>query len=503
MTEQYTETENGALAYKSSGNLIVDYFMMFVRDMKKEENYKYIEKCWNIDPVKTVAVIFNGRDRKNGKKEKKIANDAMCWLKKNKPMTYNDNILTYINEYGRWKDALNISFYDNTKDTPIELKLFADQLMKDKNILSQTDNKSSISLCAKWAPSENDRNDKKKMHAKILAKHMFGEDEPKKMEKYRKEIIAPLRNHLKLIENKMCNNEWNTIDYKTVPAVASKRFMNAFRKHDNDRYQAYLDSVKRGEVKMKTTGILPHELANYYITNSNDGINDTIELQWKAIENDVKESGKLMNAISIVDVSGSMFSASNGSIPAQVAIALGIITSRCCNNEFKNKIITFSENPELMTIPDTSLFDAYQAIRDMEYGYSTDFLKCCESIINYGKLHNIKDEDMPKKLFVFTDMQFDSASKCEKDMKTIHQTIKNKFRQNEYTMPKFIYWNLNSNHEESFPVNCSIENTAMISGFSEQLLKVFMTHDDFNPDIIVDEILKPYIEKIKINQDEI
>lgn len=501
MSGQYTETENGAIALKSSGNDIVDYFMMFTRNIKKEENHKYIEKCWKIDPRKTIAVIFNGRDRKNGKKEKQTANDAMRWLKKYKPLTYKENLTTYIENYGRWKDALYIAFYDNSIEIPIELIMFAEQLLKDKE--SYKNNK-PISLCAKWAPSENDRNDKKKNQANRLATYIYGE-ENKKMEKYRREIIAPLRKQLNLVEIKMCNNEWDTIDYKTIPAVASKKLMGAFRKHDADRYNEYLESVKRGESKMKTTGILPHELAKHYIDSSinDNGKNDTIELQWEAIVNDVKEHGSLMNALAIVDVSGSMFSASNGSIPAQVAIALGIITSRCCNNEFKNKIITFSETPELLTIPDSSLYDAYMAIKEMEYGLNTDFVKCCESIVEYGRENNITDENMPKKIFVFTDMQFDMASPHEKDTQLVYKKIANKFKTYGYTVPKFIYWNLNSDHSESFPVNCSVENTALVSGFSEQLLKIFMKYDEFNPGVIVEEIIKPYMEHIIIIEDEV
>lgn len=504
MTNQYTETENGALAYKTSENNIVDFFMMFVRDLKKEDNFNYIEKCWKFDPKKTIAVIFNGRDRKNGKKEKKIANDAMRWLSINKPLTYKANLMTYINDYGRWKDALNIAFYHNKK--PYEIQIFAEQLQKDIALIKDDNKTVSISLCAKWAPSENDRNDRKKRHAKLIASQIFGEEEPKKMEKYRKEILVPLRKHLEIIENKMCSNQWDKIDYKAVPAVASKRSAPAFTKHDKERYEKYLESVKSGEVKMKTTGILPHELTKYYIDNvtKNPGKCDTIELQWDAILEDVRNSGTLGSALAVVDLSGSMFSASNGSIPAQVAIALGIITARCCNNKFKNKFITFSQSPELRTLSEGSLYDAYnEIVNDVEYGLNTDFLKCCECIINYGIANNIQDKDMPKKLFVFSDMQFDQASQNEPDIKTLYQIISNKFKNKNYSVPKFIYWNLNSDSKETFPVKCSVENTAMVSGFSEQLLKIFMKYDEFNPDIIVEEILKPYLDKITIVEEEI
>jgi len=225
--------------------------------------------------------------------------------------------------------------------------------------------------------------------------------------------------------------------------------------------------------------------------------------------------------LAVIDLSGSMFSASNGSIPAQVAISLGIITSQCCNGMFKNKFITFSDKPELVSlIPDElykeytekgiepSLYTCFKSLIDVvEYGYNTDFVKCCDSIIKYGKDNNVNDEDMPKKLFIFTDMQFDEATvdndKETNGIETLYRTIVKMFKAANYTAPKFIFWNLNSSHKQSFPVNCKTEGTAMISGFSEQLLKIFMTYDEFKPDLIVEEILSQYLQDIVIDDTEI
>jgi len=539
---KFTCTENGAIALDTSGSPIVDYFMMYTRTLEKEQSYEYIEKCWVISPEKTVAIIFNGRDRLKGKKEKRVSNQAMLWLRKNKPYTYMNNIITYINKYGRWKDLLNIC-YENEGDGMInknyELTLFADKLRDDlvdlnSEAVEDTDDtdvvennikkKVSVSLCAKWAPSENDRNDQRKHFAKKIATLLYGKEDDKKMEKYRKEYLVPLRKKINIIEALMCNNEWDKINYECVPGVASRRLHNAFSKHDSMRYCDYLAKVRSGDAKINVTGILPHELANYYVNlrNTQDEYeeNETIELQWRTILENVKSCGILGNSLALIDLSGSMFSASNGSIPAQVAISLGIITSQCCNGMFKNKFITFSDKPELVSlIPDElykeytdkgtepSLYTCFKSLIDVDYGYNTDFVKSCDMIIKYGKDNNIKDEDMPKKLFIFTDMQFDEATvdndKENNGIETLYKTIVKMFKAADYTAPKFIFWNLNSSHKQSFPVNCKTEGTAMISGFSEQLLKIFMTYDEFKPDLIVDEILAQYLQDIVIDPSEI
>ena len=550
----FTHTENGAIALDTTGSDIVDYFMLYTRTLTKEQNHQFLEKCWAVNPKKTVAIIFNGRDRLKGKKEKTVSNQAMLWLRDNKPYTYMNNILTYVNNYGCWKDLLYIC-YENKGDGMInnnyELTMFADRLREDLSDLkisemvaeameaeaanadeasdepavSKPKKVKSVSLCAKWAPSENDRNDSRKHFAKKIATILYDRDDAKKMEKYRKEYLAPLRKKINIVEKLMCNNEWDKINYEGVPGVASRRLHKAFSNHDSDRYCDYLAKVRSGDAKINITGILPHELANYYVnlrsTQDEYEENETIELQWRAVVNDVKSSGILGNSLAIIDLSGSMFSASNGSVPAQVAISLGIITSMCCKGLFKNKFITFSDTPELVSlIPDDlykeytekgiepSLYTCFKSLVDVEFGYNTNFVKSCEMIIKYGKEHNIADADMPKKLFIFTDMQFDEATvdvvgKENNGIEVLYKTIVKLFKAADYTAPKFIFWNLNSSHKQSFPVNCKTEGTAMISGFSEQLLKIFMTYDEFKPELIVEEILAPYLPEIFIDDSEL
>jgi hypothetical protein len=234
----YTQTTNGATALKTTNNNIVDYFMMFARDLDKTSNHEYLEKCWADDPKKTVAIIFNGRDRVNGKKEKKVANEAMLWLRKNKFMTYCDNIQKYIDKYGCWKDLLYVSYYlTKNCNKNYEINMFANKLISDKALL---ENDSSVSLCAKWAPSEGDRNDKRRQMALRIATAIYGLNDKTKMKKYRQEYLTPLRKKINIVETMMCEKKWNEIKYECVPGVASKKLLNAFMKNDNERYQKFL-----------------------------------------------------------------------------------------------------------------------------------------------------------------------------------------------------------------------------------------------------------------------
>jgi hypothetical protein len=566
--ENITFTNNGAVSLETTKNNIVDFFMKFSRTISDKDMENYLSLCWKESPEKTVAIIFNGRDRNNGKKEKNISNRAMIWLKNNKPETYKNNIMTYIDKYGCWKDVMYINFNaDMDRYNMFELKLIANKLMEDKELLLKGEN---VSLCAKWAPSEKDKYDRRKHSATRIAKILFPEEQKYLMQRYRTEYLTPLREKINIVEKKMCNNEWTDIDYEHVPGVAIKRLKNAFMKHDSEGYNKYLSDVRNGVKSIKVTGILPHELVNYYLELSknvserewyNDcngctcdcpcncekedkeeleeikyEINETVELQWKTMVENIKKDGVLNEILPIVDVSGSMFSASNGSVPAQVAIALGLLISECSTGIFKNKVITFSDTPDFHYIEGETLFDRINNITKMNAGTSTNFEATSDLIIDFAKKYGLTQENMPKKLICLTDMQFNSSigaydeeageagedyeageyceagedyeagevKKPDDKLITLHKTIIEKYKKNNYIAPKFIYWDLSGDNRNNntFPVSASEEGTAIISGFSEQLLKIFMKYDEFTPEIIINELLQPYINTIVIDEEE-
>jgi hypothetical protein len=58
----------------TTNNANLDLFIQLVRGINKIDLINYLNKSWELSKIKTLAIIFNSRDRLKGKKEKEISN---------------------------------------------------------------------------------------------------------------------------------------------------------------------------------------------------------------------------------------------------------------------------------------------------------------------------------------------------------------------------------------------------------------------------------------------
>ena len=124
----------------------------------------------------------------------------------------------------------------------------------------------------------------------------------------------------------------------------------------------------------------------------------------------------------------------------------------------------------------------------MDWGGSTDINAAFKLILDCACAAKLPQEQMLDTLFIFSDMHFDAATAIRysyyhathqklKDNDTNFHQVKAKFAQQGYKLPKVVFWNLRGpgmNEQASTPVTCTENGTALVSGFSGQLLKLFM-----------------------------
>ncbi|KAH0640417.1 hypothetical protein KY285_037003 [Solanum tuberosum] len=242
-----------------------------------------------------------------------------------------------------------------------------------------------------------------------------------------------------------------------------KVYKKLFYKHDKERLEQYLDDVKEGKTTIAAGALLPHEI----IASLNDSTGTEVaELQWERMVNDLAKKGKLTNCMAICDVSGSM----NGT-PMEVSVGLGLLISQLSEEPWKGKLITFSKTPEFHVVKGETLIEKTQFITRMEWGCNTDFQKVFDKILEVAMKGSLSEEQMIKRLFVFSDMEFDVAS--TRPWETDYNVIQRKFKEKGYNnVPEIVFWNLRDS--KATPVPSNEKGVALVSGFSKNLVTLFL-----------------------------
>jgi len=454
-----TVTENGCAAFDSTGSACLDFFSSVVRDTPAETVITKFSNAWLENKHLALQILMNLRDR-DGKQEKRVSFDAFNWLKKSAPRTYLKNLKSFI-DVGCWKDALVLhSMGEHPLVRDPELELMSAQLADDEVSVAK-----SISLAGKWAPTEGCHYDKLTKAAHKIATFLG-----KRMPQYRKMLTA-LRTKLDVLERHQSLNTWSKINFSHVPATAMKKQKKAFQKHLSAEFEAYLSAVMSGKAKMNTKGVQPHELVRHYLQRGT--FDAAVDAQWKALIDRLVAAGTFRDAVAICDVSGSM-----SGVPMEVSVALGLAVSELSAAPFKGRLITFSETPAWHSVVGTSLAEKVASISHAHWGMSTNFIAVFEMLLSEAQTYRLTPEQMIKKVFVFPDMQFNSASSGS--YATAFEVIKAKYIAAGYTLPQIVFWNLRETHM-SFPVQKDAPGVALMSGFSGEMLKLFLDDVEMTP----------------------
>jgi hypothetical protein len=505
-------TENGDKAFLTSGDKNLDFFTRITRGAPIQDIVDTFVKAWNEDSSTAAEVLMNLRDPRKGKQEKLIPVIVLVHLKHTiSPKTY-EAMLKAMLPYSCWKDLLKIHEISARltivkkplrmrrkqaapSTAPIELTLFAQQLQADYALLTQeNDKKVSISLAAKWAPSEKSHFDNHPSFAARQMRAIMGVSQ----KEYR-QMLTKMRAHLNILEMLMASQQYDKIDFSKLPAGAMKKMAKAFRRDANSEgvesdsrkklhlsYQEFMSKLAKGEAKINVTGIQPHELVDHYYKGKGD-VDQLVEEQWKTLMLRVLEKGAFNKVTAVVDVSGSM-----EGTPMQVAIALGIMVADCTTGPFAKQVITFHESPSWHKLVGDTLQDKVACMKKAPWGGSTNLRKVFDLILGEALRYQLTPEQMVDTLYVFTDMQFDSAFR-DGGLTSTFEDIKLEFETNGYTLPKIVFWNLRTSDAKSLPVMQNEKNVAMLSGFSSELLNCIIDAQEFTPITIMRHVLKPYL----------
>ena len=486
-------TENGAVGFKTTHNNLVDinFALPSLRNGLTQEIIDKFKESINEDVETCAKFLFFVRDAREGVGERNIFKNLYKVFYETKPVEA-VALLSLIGEYGRWDDIVNIAF---TSDTNLKMecfKIIESQLKSDT--LNCVNNK-HISLCAKWIPSINASAKARKQAIELCNFLQMSKGSYRKM-------LSKLREYLDVTERKTCANDWSAIDYNKVSSNANLRYSNSFIKHDEIRRREYLESLKKGDtsVKMNAGVLTPCEIWSKYKRTGDYSLNyyhpvikedDSFEMMWK----NLKDMGNIGNTMCVVDGSGSMgCSIPNSSVEAiDVSRSLGVYFAEHCSGEFHNKMIEFSSRPRYIDLDGKeTLAEKIMHMNKYDACSNTDIEAVFNLILNTAIQYKIPQSEMPDRILIVSDMEFDYATtmyNCRNsvDFKPLFVKISNKFSKYRYTLPKLVFWNVNS-RTNTIPLTQNEAGVVLISGYSTNLLKLVMSNQT-DPWLILKETL--------------
>jgi hypothetical protein len=454
-----TRTENDMPTHSTSMNECVDFFFT-AGAMRNEEERRIVSKfskAFNEDPLTAMKLLFWARDVRGGAGERRLARIILRYLANDHKTSLSKN-LHLVPFYGRWDDLLTIVETDQEPVATESMKLIGEGLNDEE----------TMGLVAKWMPRP-----KKSPIANKIRK-FFGQS-PKQ---YRK----MLKERTDVVENKMCRKEFEKIEFEKVPSLAMARYTNAFERNAPTAFQEYKRKLEEGEAKVNAGAVYPYDV----MKSLRDGENTVANKQWESLPNYMKDTEERI--LPVCDVSGSMTfrSVSGSTSPIDISVSLGIYISERNEGAFKDFFVSFSGDSNLHKLSG-SLSDRVRQIKG-HGGTNTDIEKVFTNLLRRAKEFGVPQSEMPTMLLIISDMEFDGCDSNWEDP-TAHQMMKQKYEDAGYKMPKIVFWNVMSRHD-NIPVKFHESGTALVSGFSPSILTSILRGKKFTPEAIMKDTIE-------------
>ena len=449
-----TFTENGATAFNTTDNALVDLFSTIgsLRNTSDDRVTRLFSEAYKIDPLMATKILYYARDIREGLGERKTFRTIIRYMATYMPEALRPN-LDLIGVYGRYDDLYSLI------GTPLENDMWTTMKSQFEEDCLNLTNGDAISLLAKWIKTA-DASSKNTRKLGILTAKKLG------YSVYDfKRIVRTLRKQIGVIESLMSQGRWNEIKYPEVPSRAMMIYRNAFMKHDEDRYKKFVADAVQGKAKINSSTLYPYDLVGKVRGGDRSG---TVEAQWRQLPNYVQEGS---HAIVMADTSGSM----NG-MPMNSALGLAIYFAERNVGPYKDLFMTFSSKPKFHTIKGNTLLEKLRSIDMSDWEMNTNLHAAFDLILKTAINNHVPAEDMPKVLIVVSDMEIDY---CAGRSWGFYDTVKEEFEEAGYKIPTVIFWNVNSRHDV-FHADANRKGVQLYSGQSTTIFKKLMENIDFN-----------------------
>ena len=478
----YGLTENSGVKHLSTLNKVLDMFAMggAMRTRTDDDIILMFKDAYEEDATLALRCLFYLRDIRGGQGERRFFRVCFRWLAKTYPNEAS-SLLTLVSEYGRYDDLFELI------DTPVEDEMFAHLWLVVRS------NKDA--LVYKWLKSEN-TSSKQSREIATKTRKAFGLSS----RDYRR-MLSEGRKACQLVETAMSQNRWDDIDFSKLPSRAGLIYQHAFmnREETRERYAAFMSSKQN---KVNASTLYPVDIARQIFDAYRP--TDLQRMAWQKYWDNLPDyyHGKEEPGIAVVDVSGSMYG-----LPLNAAVSMGAYIAERGKGPFKNHFITFSGDPQLVEFNGTDIYDKFHRAESADWGQNTNIEAVFDMLLNTALKYRTRAEDMPRTLYIFSDMEFDNAITCgptvssmytrvpslnENQIETVIEAQARKWKQHGYNIPKVIFWNLDARHQNIPAIGPGF---SYVSGFSPVMIEQILSGKD-GVDLMLEKLNSDRYSKI-------
>jgi hypothetical protein len=278
------------------------------------------------------------------------------------------------------------------------------------------------------------------------------------------------------------------------------KYKNAFARRDMIA-QKYEKFAKDENTTVNAKALYPYEVVEQARECRGAVDRAMINKYWDNLEDYF--NGATLDALCVIDTSGSMTWGSNRPYPIDVAISLGLYCAERARGPFAGNYVSFSSRPQLVDMgKGRNLHDKLQIVNAYDECSNTNIEATFDLVLKTAVANNMKQEDIPN-LLIISDMEFDGATtnfgwhSDVSQQKTLFKHIADKFAAHGYTLPKLVFWNVCS-RTGTIPMKQNDAGVGLVSGFSVNVVKAVLS-DELDPyKVIVKTLNAPRYENIKV-----
>ena len=484
----YTRTENGAITHKTTYNKVLDMFAQggAMRYRDEDDIIHMFAIAYQENPTYALKFLFYLRNVRGGAGERRFFRICLKWLAMKEPDEVR-NLIKHIATFGRYDDLFELF------DTPCEKDMV--------RYIQHTIDWSDDHLIYKWMPSINASAKRTKMLGRRFADalHMTERE-------YRK-MLSEGRKACHLVETLMSQNQWDQIAFDKLPSRAGLLYKNAFM-HREETRERYAEFMSCDKTKVNAAILNPVDIAHQIFSYRSWNHPSEIERNaWQKYWDNLKDyyNGREEPGIAVVDVSGSMYGQ-----PLEAAVSMGAYIAERGKGPFQNHFITFSSNPQLVEFSGVDVYDKFIRAQEAEWGGSTNIEAVFDMLLDTALKYHTPKEDMPKTLYIFSDMEFNGCIECgprradtwgysprshflnEKQIDTVIEAQMRKWHQYGYDTPRVIFWNLDARHENIPAIGPKF---SYVSGFSMNMVEAILSGKN-GIDLMLEKLNSPRYKDI-------